>query len=173
VAFDAPDAAAGPTAVGSLARRLAAVAPRGPYIVVDRVANRLQLRRGDRVHLDAPCSTGTGAILDDPAGHRRWVFDTPPGVHRVVEKRRQPVWIKPDLAFIEEGTPIPGSFSGRRDREALGAFGLYFGDGYIIHGTLYKRLLGRSVSHGCVRLGDDDLEALYRAAPVGTPVYVF
>jgi L,D-transpeptidase YbiS len=68
---------------------------------------------------------------------------------------------------------VPASFRERLDPTALGAYGLYFGDGYIIHGTLYKRLLGRSVTHGCVRLGDEDLEAVYRAAPVGTPVYVF
>lgn len=156
-----------------LEARLAAARPRRVHIVVDTVANRLYLRRGDETVLEAVCSTGTGALLEDPAGDRRWVFDTPRGAHRVIEKRRRPVWTKPDWAFIEEGKPVPSELRERLDPAALGAYGLYFGDGFIIHGTLYKRMLGRSVTHGCIRLGDEDLEAVYRAAPVGTPVYVF
>ena len=38
----------------------------------------------------------------------------------------------------------------------MGDYALGIGSGYFIHGTLYKRLLGRNVSHGCVRLGDED-----------------
>ena len=43
----------------------------------------------------------------------------------------------------------------------------------MIHGTLYERLLGRSVSHGCIRVGRDDLRQVYRAASVGTPIFIF
>jgi len=172
-AFATPGEPASAGDVRRLEARLGALRPRGVYIVVDSVANRLYLRRGDETVREAVCSTGTGVLLEDPAGGRQWVFDTPRGAHRVLEKRRRPVWTKPDWAFIEEGKPVPASFRERLDPTALGAYGLYFGDGYIIHGTLYKRLLGRSVTHGCVRLGDEDLEAVYRAAPVGTPVYVF
>jgi L,D-transpeptidase YbiS len=43
----------------------------------------------------------------------------------------------------------------------------------MIHGTLYTRLLGRSVTHGCIRLGPDDLQAVWDAAPIGTPVFIF
>jgi L,D-transpeptidase YbiS len=43
----------------------------------------------------------------------------------------------------------------------------------MIHGTLYERLLGRSVSHGCIRVGRDDLRKIYRAASVGTPIFIF
>ena len=43
----------------------------------------------------------------------------------------------------------------------------------MIHGTLYERLLGRSVSHGRVRLGRDDLRKLYAATRPGTPIYIF
>jgi L,D-transpeptidase YbiS len=43
----------------------------------------------------------------------------------------------------------------------------------MIHGTLYERSLGMSVTHGCVRLGAADLEAIWKAAPVGTKVYMY
>ena len=101
------------------------------------------------------------------------MFETPRGVHRVQGKARDPVWKKPDWAFVEEGLPIPRDPRERFDPASLGDYALYLGDGYLIHGTLYQRLLGRSVTHGCVRLGDDDLEAVYRAAGIGTRVYIW
>jgi L,D-transpeptidase YbiS len=152
---------------------LAKVAPSGPYIVIDRTHNRLSLRQGDEVLLDATCSAGSGKVLREPNGERVWVFDTPRGVFRVRSKIADPVWKKPDWAFIEEGQPIPRNPGDRIEYGALGEYALYFGDGYMIHGTLYERLLGRAVSHGCIRLGRDDLRAVYRASKVGTPIYVF
>jgi lipoprotein-anchoring transpeptidase ErfK/SrfK len=156
-----------------LARELAAEAPRGVYIVVDTAANRLYLMRGGEVLREAACSTGTGGVLVDPASGRRWVFDTPRGTHRVQAKVEHPVWNKPDWAFVEDGLPIPKSAAERVDTYSLGDYALYLGDGYLIHGTLYQRLLGRSVTHGCVRLGDEDLQAVYAAAPIGTRVYIY
>ena len=173
VALPAVGDAAAPAELHRLEGKLAAEAPRGAYIVIDTIQNRLVLHRGDQTLLDAACSTGTGAVLDDPATGRRWVFDTPKGAHRVQIKLRNPVWKKPDWAFIEEGKPLPSNPNDRFDFDALGDYGLYFGDGYLIHGTLYQRLLGRSVTHGCIRLGDDDLAALFKAAPIGTPIYIF
>jgi lipoprotein-anchoring transpeptidase ErfK/SrfK len=156
-----------------VAHQLAGEAPRGVYIAVDTIANRLYLKRGDQVLREAVCSTGTGGILEDPATGRRWVFETPRGTHRVQAKTRNPVWNKPDWAFVEDGLPIPKSAAERVDTYSLGEYALYLGDGYLIHGTLYQRLLGRSVTHGCVRLGDDDLAAVYAAAPIGTRVYIY
>jgi L,D-transpeptidase YbiS len=148
-------------------------APKGVYIVVDTLGNRLLLKRGQKVLREAVCSTGTGGVLTDPATDRRWVFDTPRGSHQVIDKKRDPVWNKPDWAFIEEGEPIPKDPAARLDDYSLGDYALYLGDGYLIHGTLYQRLLGRGVTHGCVRLGDADLEAVWKAAPVGTKVYIY
>jgi lipoprotein-anchoring transpeptidase ErfK/SrfK len=156
-----------------LERRLAAAAPAGTYLVVDTIANRLYVKRGDEVLREAVCSTGTGGLLVDPASGRRWVFDTPLGVHTVQSKKEKPVWTKPDWAFVEEGLPIPTDPAARVDPYSLGDYALSLGDGYLIHGTLYQRLLGRSVTHGCVRLGDDDLAAVYRAAVLGTRVYIY
>ena len=55
----------------------------------------------------------------------------------------------------------------------MGDYAMGFGDGFFIHGTLYERLLGVNVTHGCVRLGSDDLKVLYSQVPIGTTVYVF
>jgi L,D-transpeptidase YbiS len=147
--------------------------PRGPWIVIDQTHNRLRLMRGDEAVLEAPCSAGSGMVLKEGAAGRVWVFDTPRGRFEVLSKTENPVWKKPDWAFVEEGEPIPKDPGDRLEYGSLGEYALYFGNGYMIHGTLYERLLGRPVSHGCIRLGRDPLRLVYRAAPLGTPVYIY
>jgi lipoprotein-anchoring transpeptidase ErfK/SrfK len=55
----------------------------------------------------------------------------------------------------------------------LGDYALILGKGYMIHGTLYQRLIGSPVTHGCVRLLDDDLEAVYKTLPIGSKVFIY
>lgn len=144
----------------------------GKVIAVDTAKNRLYLLEGSKVILDAPCSTGSGLSLDDPAEGRKWVFRTPRGEFHVISKLNNPVWRKPDWAFVELGERPPIDSSLRFETGVLGEYALAFGDGFFIHGTLYTRLLGRNVTHGCIRLGDEDLERLVRQVPVGTPVLI-
>src|SRR5439155_4553051 len=49
----------------------------------------------------------------------------------------------------------------RRVYGELGRFRLDLGEGYLLHGTPYKEPLGMAATHGCVRLGDEDIEWLY------------
>jgi lipoprotein-anchoring transpeptidase ErfK/SrfK len=67
----------------------------------------------------------------------------------------------------------PGGYNQRRYPEVLGTHRLNLGDGYALHGTNAPSSIGRSVSHGCVRLRNEDIETLYRMIPVGTPVYIY
>ena len=145
------------------------------YVVVDTHANRVYLRTEDRILLDARCSTGSGDTLVDTATGRVWVFNTPRGQFTVDSKMVEPWWRKPDWAFIEEGLPPPppSKAQERLDPEVMGDYAIGFGDGYFIHGTLYERLLGVNVTHGCVRLGAKDLTELYKQVQIGTSVYVF
>lgn len=55
----------------------------------------------------------------------------------------------------------------------LGKFALDLGDGYMIHGTADPKSIGRAVTHGCIRLADDDIDWLYRHVPVGTVVQIY
>jgi len=147
--------------------------PRGTWIVIDQTHNRLRLMRGGDMLLEAPCSAGSGMVLKEGSGGRVWTFDTPRGQFRVLSKLENPVWKKPDWAFVEEGEPIPKDPADRLEYGSLGEYALYFGNGYMIHGTLYERLLGRPVSHGCIRLGRQPLREVFRAAPLGTPVFIY
>ena len=152
---------------------LASLRPNGLYIVVDSHRNRLHLFKDGELVRSAVCSTGTGVVLRDPRNGRTWVFDTPLGERVIDRKARNPVWAKPDWAFIEEGLLPPRDPNERFDGFSLGDYALYMGEGYMIHGTLFPSLLGRRVTHGCIRLGDEDLEFVYRNAPVGTRVFLY
>ncbi|MBI5674732.1 MAG: L,D-transpeptidase [Nitrospirae bacterium] len=158
----------------SLEDRLRALSPKGLYIVINTSGNRLYLKKGENTILEAVVSCGSGNILTEPSGKKRtWVFDSPRGEYSIKSKIVNPIWVKPDWAFIEEGEEIPQKTEDRMESGMLGDYGLAFGDGYLIHGTLYTRLLGRNVSHGCVRVGDKDLEAVYKQTPIGTKVILF
>jgi len=156
-----------------LRSRLRSLNPDGIYIVIDTARNRLFLKYGNRTIREAIVSTGSGNILKDSDGRRKWVFDTPRGEFTVKTKYVSPSWTKPDWAFIEEDETIPKNFKDRVENGILGDYALGFGNGYFIHGTLYRRLLGRSVTHGCIRVGDEDLMAIYTAAGIGTRIYIF
>ncbi|HEY3052710.1 MAG TPA: L,D-transpeptidase [Thermoanaerobaculia bacterium] len=61
----------------------------------------------------------------------------------------------------------------RHFAKVLGSFRLNLGDGYALHGTQQTAQLGQSVSHGCVRIGDKDLEMLYAMSNVGDEVIIY
>lgn len=157
-----------------LKKQLSQFMPHQPYILVDTARNRLYIKRSQEVVLDAIASTGSGVVLDKPGeGKSQWVFDTPRGEFSVQSKLTHPVWVKPDWAFIEEGLLVPRNPAERVEQGVLGDYAIGFGKGYFIHGTLYTRLLGKNVTHGCIRLNDDDLKSVYQLARVGTPIMIF
>ena len=65
---------------------------------------------------------------------------------------------------------------GTNQRKYMGVLGthrLEMGDGYGIHGTDAPESIGKSASHGCVRLLNADIDKLYDMVAVGTPVYIY
>ncbi|HEX6558024.1 MAG TPA: L,D-transpeptidase, partial [Longimicrobiales bacterium] len=55
----------------------------------------------------------------------------------------------------------------------LGTHKLELGSGYLIHGTNEEFSIGEAVSHGCVRMYNDDVAHLYAMVNIGTPVYIY
>ncbi|MDX1999601.1 MAG: L,D-transpeptidase [Thermoanaerobaculia bacterium] len=153
--------------------KLATVAPRGAFAVVDTYANRMKIWKGGEMLRDAVVSTGSQTVLRDPRNGRLWVFETPQGERVIERKVKDPIWNKPDWAFIEESQLPPKSSRDRVDDFSLGDYALYIGDGYLLHGTVFQSLLGNPVTHGCVRIGDKDLEYAYNTLPVGGRVFLF
>lgn len=69
----------------------------------------------------------------------------------------------------------PSKTPQREVPDALGPYKLDTGDGYLIHGTheYNEDSIGRAVSHGCVRMRNEDIEKLYSMVEPGTPVFIF
>jgi lipoprotein-anchoring transpeptidase ErfK/SrfK len=57
--------------------------------------------------------------------------------------------------------------------DVLGTNRLNLGDGYALHGPQAVSQLGQSVSHGCVRLRNEDIARLYQMASVGDEVIIY
>lgn len=80
-----------------------------------------------------------------------------------------------EIIFEEKIYIPPQSSAQRRIPDALGTRKLDLGNGYLIHGThVYNAdSIGRAVSHGCIRMKNEDVERLYDLVAVGTPVYIY
>jgi len=147
--------------------------PDAPYLIVDTSQNRIYLKSGQKLLHEAVCSSGSYVLLK-ASNNQQWMFSTPRGVFRVLGKHNAPVWRRPDWAFVEEGLPIPPPYAKERyEAGVLGEHGIDFGNGYLIHGTLYQRQLGLPVTHGCIRLGDEDLRIVYRNLQVGSKIFIY
>lgn len=143
------------------------------YLVVDTESNRLFIRQGEQVLQTVVVSTGSRELVKEENG-RKWFFESPTGVLTVLGKERNPVWIRPDWSYVEENMPIPPKNDPVRIvRDVMGKYSLLLGNGYKIHGTTYKSLLGTAVTHGCVSMDDDDLEMVYKSVAIGTKVYIY
>jgi hypothetical protein len=143
------------------------------YLVINTTDNQFYLYRNKKLIREGFCSSGSYKMLKTAEG-RSWIFKTPKGKFWIQGKTTHPSWRRPDWSFVEEGSPIPSpNDPSRYEYGVLGDYALALGDGYLIHGTLYKRFLGMPVTHGCVRLNDDDLEAVFNNLSIGSKVYIF
>lgn len=159
--------------VSNLEKKFDKLTPKDNYLVINTTENKFFLYSGKELKRAGICSTGSYTLLvkDDK---KQWEFKTPKGIFKIRQRRTEPVWKKPDWAFVEEGLPIPSpNHPSRFEYGTLGDYALSLGDGYMIHGTLYQRFLGLAVTHGCIRLGDEDLEVVYNSMPNGAKVYIY
>ena len=160
------------TDITKLQTKLDKLTPTDAYIVINTSDNHFYLYKGKQLIRDGRCSTGKNEKLLSEKGDN--TFYTPQGVRKVLRKQPNPVWAKPNWAFIEEGLPIPPpGHASRFEAGTLGAYKLELGNGYMIHGTIYKRFIGQSVTHGCIRMLDEDLETIYKTLAVGSKVYIY
>jgi len=159
--------------IARLEYRLQSYTPRSHYLVINSTRNDFFLYKGNTLIRQGKCSTGSYLQLEN-GDNQKWLFKTPKGEFRIRGKKTSPVWKKPDWAFVEEGLPVPSAHHPSRfEYGVLGDYALSLGHGYLIHGTLYQRYLGLPVTHGCVRLNDDDLEKVYHSLDIGSKVYIY
>lgn len=93
-------------------------------------------------------------------------WETPTGRYEVISMVEHPTWQHP---FTGEIVP-PGNGN------PLGVRWIGFwtdGKNTIgFHGTPNEETIGRAASHGCIRMYNDDVVALFEMVQVGTPVHV-
>lgn len=160
-----------------LVQRVASTPAATPYVVIDTRDNLVQLRdRHHRLLHSAVAATGAARRFEGPKTWKQtWRFATPQGRFHILRKVADPLWIKPEWAFLEaaEEVPIFAEDPRRFQRGVLGRYALYFAKDLMIHGTLYEVNLGKSITHGCVRVGAADLRYFYDHVDVGWPVYIY
>ncbi len=93
-------------------------------------------------------------------------------VTKVERKKENPTWT-PTAAmraeYAAEGEILPAVVPAGPDNP-MGLFAMYVGKLFAIHGTNADFGIGLRVSHGCVRLRNEDNEHLFSMVPVGTRV---
>jgi hypothetical protein len=123
----------------------------------------LQLKLGDRrVYV----YRGETIVASFPVAIGRTGWETPTGEFQVLNVQRDPVWKHPF-----KGTLIPPGPGNPLGDRWIG----FWTDGKNtvgFHGTPHEELIGQAVSHGCVRMRNQDVRSLFELVRVGTPVRV-
>lgn len=89
--------------------------------------------------------------------------------------RRTAITAGEDNEIVVAGNLVipPFGTNQRKYQGVLGTHRILLGNGYAIHGTNRPETVGRSVSHGCVRLRNEDIAQLYDMVEVGTQVFIY
>lgn len=95
-------------------------------------------------------------------------------VRRDAAGAEAPVAVPAGKELVVDGRIVvpPLGTTMRQYPKVLGARRLYLQDAYGLHGTTDPTSIGKKATHGCVRLTNDAITALYEMVPVGTPVYL-
>jgi lipoprotein-anchoring transpeptidase ErfK/SrfK len=104
------------------------------------------------------------AKYDIAIGRAGW--ETPAGRFAIISKIPNPTWKHPftgDVVTTGAENPLGSRWIG------------FWSDGEHqigFHGTNQTDLIGQAVSHGCIRMRDGDIQAIYNQVTVGTTVLV-
>lgn len=142
----------------------------GLHLVLDRRRRRLLVINSGALLRQFPVAVGMPG------------WETPAGRFAVTDKRAQPIWEHPTTGRrIPAGPDNPlgsrwiGFHADCQGRRGLSGDQVLDIRGCVatgFHGTPHRWTVGRPVSHGCVRLFDEDVQALFDMVSIGTPVTV-
>lgn len=120
-----------------------------------------------RLYFVLPQQRAISYPIGAPKGDARWSGET-----YVREKRINPDWT-PTAEMRRENPSLPAFVPGGDRRNPLGFRAMYLGySTYRIHGTDAPWTVGQEVSHGCIRMFNEDVADLYQRVPIGTRVVV-
>lgn len=114
-------------------------------------------------------------VITYPVGIGRQDWETPRGTTKIIQKKKHPTWTPPasiKAEHLANGDPLPNVVPAGPDNP-LGTRALRLGiPGYLIHGTNKPYGVGMRVSHGCIRMRQEDVEALFDIIPQGESVRI-
>ena len=119
----------------------------------------------------------TPYVITYPVSIGKMDWNTPLGKTRIVDKRKNPLWYPPESVrkeHAERGDPLPTVVKAGPDNP-LGAYAMRLAitpGAYLIHGTNNPIAVGMAITHGCIRMYPEDIEALFPEVPVNTPVWL-
>ena len=115
-------------------------------------------------------------VITLPVGIGRLDWKTPLGETFIKTKVKNPTWYPPKSIILEHeqrGESLPREVkSGPNNPLGDFALKLNLDGGYLIHGTNKKYGIGMMVSHGCVRLRNEDIKLIYYNSYIGTKVKI-
>ena len=148
------------------------ILPTGPRegIVVNLPEHRLY-------YYPKPARGKPAQVITFPVSIGKMDWRTPIGETRVIARQKNPVWYPTESVRREHaaaGETLPDHVPPGPDNP-LGNFALRLAAGrgtYLIHGTNNPIAVGLAVTHGCIRMYPEDIEALYAMVKVGTKVRI-
>jgi lipoprotein-anchoring transpeptidase ErfK/SrfK len=131
-----------------------ALAKNGVKLIVDLSDRQVYVYREQQLVTSYPIAIGQAG------------WETPSGSFQVLEMQRNPKWQHPIT-----GEVVPAGADNPLGQRWIGF--LYAGRTHIgFHGTNQEDLIGQAVSHGCIRMRNQDVMALYEQVAPGTTVNV-
>jgi len=116
-------------------------------------------------------ASGVKTAVFYPLGIGREGWETPEGEFQIIQKVENPLWRVPEN--IKEENPDLPDFVPPGLNNPLGGYWLGLSiPGYGLHGTNRPYGVGRRVSHGCIRLYDNNIKTLYHDIEPGTRVRI-
>jgi L,D-transpeptidase ErfK/SrfK len=153
------------------------VLPRAPRrgIVVNVAELRMYYFPADSGPPPDGVAPGSRRVVTHPISIGRMDWSTPLGTTSITAKVANPSWYPPQSIRDEHAARndiLPRVVPPGPDNP-LGKHAMRLGlPGYLIHGTNKPSGVGMRVTHGCVRMFPEDIEALYKTVPVGTSVNI-
>ncbi|WP_375515529.1 L,D-transpeptidase [uncultured Nostoc sp.] len=99
-------------------------------------------------------------------GKPKW--ETPTGKFKVLNMVENPVWENPFVSYTQV---VPAGFQNPLGERWIG-FWTDGKDEIGFHGTYQRNSVGKAISHGCVRMYNEDVRKLFKIVTIGTPVTV-
>ena len=108
-------------------------------------------------------------VITFPIGIGTDEAQSPIGDFKISQKRKDPAWYPPE-SIKKEQPDLPDVFPPGPDNP-LGTRAMRLGNtAFLMHGTNKEYGIGMKVSHGCIRMYNEDVEKLFEIVDINTPV---